>query len=134
ITHMKQKLLAFFLVGVMLIGSALAQDRNISGKVTSQEDGVSLPGVTVRVPGTTIGTQTGPDGNYVLSVPASATTLEFSFIGFTTQTQTIGTRSSINVSLVLDATQLREVVVVGYSTTTQQAFTGSATVVSGEKL
>src|SRR5690606_29383305 len=108
---MKQKLLTFFLVGVMLIGSAMAQDRSVSGKVTAQEDGVSLPGVTVRVPGTTIGTQTGPDGSYVLSLPATATTLEFSFIGFSTQTITVGNRTNINVSLVTDAQQLGEVVV-----------------------
>src|SRR5690606_18367650 len=131
---MKQKLLAFFMVGLMLIGSALAQNRSISGKVTSEEDGLSLPGVTIQVTGTTIGTQTDANGNYSLSVPETAKSLEFSFIGFTKETVTIGNRSTINVSLRTDAQQLSEVVVVGYSTTTQQAFTGSAKVVSGDNL
>jgi len=131
---MKQKLLTFFLVGVMLIGSAMAQNRNVSGRVTAQEDGASLPGVTVQVTGTTIGTQTDANGNYTLSVPSNANSLDFSFIGFVRQTVSLGNRSTINVSLQSDAQQLSEVVVVGYTTTTQQAFTGSATVVSGENL
>lgn len=108
---MKQKLLAFFMVGLMLIGSALAQNRSISGTVTSEEDGLSMPGVTIQVTGTTTGTQTDANGNYTLSVPATAKTLEFSFIGFTKQTVTIGSRTTINVSLVTDAQQLGEVVV-----------------------
>lgn len=99
------------MVGVMLIGSALAQDRNISGKVTSQEDGLGLPGVTVQVTGTTIGTQTDVDGTYSLSIPSTAQSLTFSFIGYERQNQTIGNRTTINVSLVTDATQLGEVVV-----------------------
>jgi len=96
---MKQKLLAFFMVGLMLIGSALAQNRSISGKVTSEEDGLSLPGVTIQVTGTTIGTQTDANGNYSLSVPETAKYLEFSIIGFTKETVTIGNISTINVSL-----------------------------------
>src|SRR5690606_22427196 len=107
---MKQKLLAFFMVGLMLIGSALAQNRSISGKVTSEEDGLSLPGVTIQVTGTTIGTQTDANGNYTLSVPETAKTLKFSFIGFVPHTSTIGSQTTINVSLVSDAQQLGEVI------------------------
>src|SRR5690606_12668403 len=131
---MKQKLLTFFLVGLMLIGSAMAQNRNVSGRVTAQEDGASLPGVTVQVTGTTIGTQTDANGNCTLSVPSNANSLDFSFIGFVRQTVSLGNQSTVHVSLQTDAQQLSEVVVVGYTTTTQQAFTGSATVVSGDNL
>ena len=99
------------MVGVMLIGSAFAQDRTVSGKVTDEGDGSSLPGVTVQVTGTTIGTQTDVNGNYSLTVPVTAKTLKFSFLGFQGQTITIGTSSSVDVSLVTDATQLGEVVV-----------------------
>lgn len=99
------------MVGLMLIGSALAQNRSISGTVTSQEDGLSLPGVTIQVTGTTIGTQTDANGNYTLSVPETAKTLKFSFIGFVPHTSTIGSQTTINVSLVSDAQQLGEVVV-----------------------
>jgi len=65
---MKQKLLSFFLLFSVLIGSAYAQERRISGKVTA-EDGSPLPGVSVVVTGTTIGAQTNSEGNFNLSVP-----------------------------------------------------------------
>src|SRR5690554_5906895 len=107
---MKQKLLAFFMVGIMLIGSAFAQ-RIVSGTVTSQEDGSTIPGVSVQVSGTSVGTQTDADGRYSLTVPATATTINFSFIGFVKQSVTIGNQTTVNVSLVPDATQLGEVVV-----------------------
>jgi len=124
---MKQKLLAFFMVGIMLIGSALAQDRSLSGKVTSQEDGLGLPGVTVQVTGTTIGTQTDANGNYTLSVPSTAQSLTFSFIGFAKQTVTIGNRSTVSVSLVSDATQLGEVVVTALGVVREKKSLGYAT-------
>src|SRR5690554_6295045 len=109
--NMKQKLLAFFMAGVLLIGSAMAQDRRVSGKVVAQEDGLGLPGVTVQITGTSEGTQTDADGTYTLTVPASATTIDFSFIGYERQTVTIGTQTTINVTMVPDAQQLGEVVV-----------------------
>lgn len=107
---MKQKLLSFFM-SMLLIGSAYAQEKTISGRVTSSDDGSSLPGVTVTVVGTAMGTQTNLNGEYTISVPVSASALEFSFIGFTKQAVTIGNRTTINVSLVTDAQQLGEVVV-----------------------
>src|SRR3546814_8226107 len=113
---MKQKLLALFIVGMMLIGSAFAQ-RIVSGTVISQEDGSTLPGVSVQVPGTTVGTQTDVNGHYSISVPAISTTINFSFIGFVTQSVTIGKQNTLNVSLASDATQLGEVVVTAVGIT-----------------
>jgi len=63
----------------------MAQTVQISGTVTGSEDGLPLPGVNITVKGTTVGAITGADGKYVLSAPASAQTLIFSFIGFVTQ-------------------------------------------------
>src|SRR5690606_11596173 len=123
---MKQKLLAFFMVGIMLIGSAFAQ-RIVSGTVISQEDGSSLPGVTVQVPGTTVGTQTDVNGRYSLTVPATATTINFSFIGFVAQSVTIGNQTTVNVSLASDATQLGEVVVTALGITKEKRALGYAT-------
>jgi TonB-linked SusC/RagA family outer membrane protein len=111
-----------------------AQDRTISGKVTSVEDGGGLPGVNVVVKGTTEGTVTDADGNYSLVVRPGYNTLTFTFIGLKSQDVEIGTQSSVDVQMEQDATQLSEVVVVGYATTTQQAFTGTAKVVSAENL
>lgn len=108
---MKQKLLIFFMAGFLIISSAYAQNRRVSGKVISQEDGLGIPGVTVVVSGTTTGTTTDNDGAYSLEVPSSASSLEFSFIGYTKQTVQIGDRTTVNVTLVSDATQLGEVVV-----------------------
>ncbi len=107
---MKQKLLSFFM-SVLLVGSAYAQERTISGRVTSADDGSTLPGVTVTVVGTALGTQTDLDGQYTITVPANAKALEFSYIGFATQTVTIVDRTTVNVVLATDAQQLGEVVV-----------------------
>lgn len=90
-----------------------AQERVVSGRVTAQEDGSSLPGVNVLLRGTTNGTVTDTDGNYKLSVPATGGTLDFSFIGFATESVEIGERSVIDMAMVPDTKQLTEVVVTG---------------------
>lgn len=113
---MKQKLLSIFMLCTLLVSVAFAQNKTITGKVTSSDNGETLPGVSVVVQGTTVGTQTDVNGNYTLSVPNSATTLRFSFIGYLAKDITIGSENTINVSLDLDASELGEVVVVGYGT------------------
>jgi TonB-linked SusC/RagA family outer membrane protein len=82
----------------------------VSGKVTD-ENGVSFPGVNVLVKGTTIGTSTDADGRYSLSVPDENTTLVFSSIGYLTQEVTVGSRTSIDVTMSPDVKALEEVVV-----------------------
>ncbi|MBN8652082.1 MAG: SusC/RagA family TonB-linked outer membrane protein [Cytophagales bacterium] len=103
-------LLCFSFVFVL---SAWAQERMVSGKVTSAEDGSALPGVNVVLKGTTNGTVTDASGAYSLSIPASGGTLSFSFIGFATQDIAVGERSVVDARLALDVTQLGEVVVTG---------------------
>lgn len=92
---------------------SFAQERTITGKVTSSDDGSALPGVNVVLKGTATGTATDSEGRFSLSVPASGGSLVFSFIGLQTQEIPIGDRSVIDVSLSLDATQLSEIVVTG---------------------
>ena len=130
---MKQKLLSIFLVCVMLAGASFAQDKRITGKVTAREDGLPLPGVSVKVSGTTIGTQTDANGNYALNIPATGKSLEFSFIGFSTQLTSIGTKSIINVGLDVDAKQLSEVVVTGYVVQQKREVGGSIAKVTGDQ-
>lgn len=109
--------------------SAIAQNRTITGTVTSKEDGLPIPGVSVKVKGTNIGASTAANGKFTLSVPPSATAIEISSIGFAPQVVTLGASSVLNISLETDSKSLSEVIVtalgqkretrsLGYATTT----------------
>jgi hypothetical protein len=93
--------------------SAIAQNRTVSGKVTDDK-GAGVPGVTVMVKGTTNGTTTDAQGNYKLTVPASAKTLVFSSASFGTKEQTLGSSNSVNISLSNKEDALSEVVVTSF--------------------
>lgn len=131
---MKRILLLTFSFMCVFIGIAWAQSRTVTGTVTSEEDGTGLPGVSVRVQGTTTGVITDLDGNYRISVPSSEAVLHFSYVGFIDQEVTVGNRSTIDVSLAPDVKQLSEVVVVGYGTQLKQDLTGNIAKVSGESI
>ncbi|MDJ1495317.1 TonB-dependent receptor [Cytophagaceae bacterium DM2B3-1] len=105
----------------------------VSGKVTD-ENNAGIPGVSVSVKGTTVGTSTDKDGNYTLSAPDGSGTLVFSFIGYATEEIAIGNRTSVNITLVPDIKALNEVVVVGYGTQKKIDVTGAVANVSGEEL
>ncbi len=106
----------------------------MSGRITSSDDGSTLPGVSVQVKGTTRGTTTDASGNYRISAPAN-TRLVFSFIGFSTQEVAVGNRSSVNVRLENNANDLSEVVVTGYGgTVNRREFTGASSKVAGSTL
>ena len=124
------------IVLILFLGMQLvfAQGKRISGVVTSSEDGLTLPGVTVLVKGTTTGVTTDINGAYALSVPDDANELVFSFIGFNPQEIAIEGRSVINVVMEVSLTTLDEVVVIAYGTTTKKSFTGSAQVVNSENI
>ncbi|MEO7989190.1 MAG: SusC/RagA family TonB-linked outer membrane protein [Chryseolinea sp.] len=109
---MKRILLGCLTAVFMLASSELwAQERTVSGTVTSTEDGTGLPGVNIVVKGTTIGTVTDSNGKYTLSIPTSGGVLVFTFIGLKSEEIEIGERSIVDISLALDVTQLSEVVV-----------------------
>lgn len=109
---MRQFTLLVILLITGLFQVALAQNRTVSGRVTDRANNQGLPGVTVLVKGTTLGTATGNDGTFTISVPPTATTLAFSYIGYTNVEQPIGD-GPVNVSLVTDAKSIGEVVVTG---------------------
>lgn len=98
-----------FVAGFVL--TAQAQERTVSGTVTSDEGGEGLPGVNVVVKGTAVGTVTDIDGNYRLQVPENAEVLQFSFIGYTTEEVEIGNQTTINQSMASDVQSLNEVIV-----------------------
>lgn len=96
--------------------SAFAQDRKVTGKVTSAEDGSALPGVAVQVKGTNRGVSTDINGAYSIAVPSSGGKLLFSFVGMTGQEVEIGSQSVIDIKLASDTRQLSEIVVTGTGT------------------
>jgi Ca-activated chloride channel family protein len=110
---MKTKIWILVLAIVVSFGLVAAQERTITGKVTSTEDGSVLPGVNVVLKGTNLGTTTDSNGDYSLAVPAKGGTLAFSFVGLQTLEFKIGTSDVVNVKLQLDVRQLEEVVVTG---------------------
>lgn len=113
--------------------SVQAQERTISGVITSSEDGEALPGVTILVKGTTNGTITDIDGNYQISA-SDGDILVVSFVGFKSQEIEVGAQSAINVSMDLDVTALEEVVVIGYGSQKKSDLTGAVSSLSGDDL
>lgn len=108
------------------------QDVEMSGKVTD-ENGEGLPGASVVVKGTAIGTTTNLDGQYKLSVPEQST-LVVSFVGYKTSEIVVGNQSVIDVQMELDAEQLEEVVVIGYGTTTKRKLVGAVSSMNTKEL
>lgn len=119
-----------FIVFLFFTGLQLTMaQKNVTGVVTSSTDNNPLIGVTILIKGTTVGTVTDVQGKYTISVPDNNAVLQFSFIGYTPQEITVGTQSSINVSMTESVTQMDEVVVtalgikreaksIGYAATT----------------
>ena len=127
---MKKLILSLFVI-LSFAGAALAQDRTVTGTVTAKEDGLPLPGVSVRVKGTSVGTSTGANGKFTISVPASGTILQLSFIGYTTVEAPIPSNGVITASLTVDSKQqLNEVVVTagGIESRRKEQGTASTTV------
>jgi TonB-dependent starch-binding outer membrane protein SusC len=127
--------LPYFMFAVIMVFStgAWAQQRTINGTVTDNT-GSPLPGVTVVVQGTTMGTVTNIDGVYQLEVPASADVLVFSYIGMLRQVIEIGNQTTIDATLQPDVIGVDEVVVVGYGTRLKEELTGAVSSVSEEAL
>lgn len=110
---MKIRLITLAMV-LFCLSALQAQQRSISGLVTSAEDGSALPGVNVLLKGTVTGTVTDLAGRYSINVPSTGGILVFSFIGLQSIEVKIGSASLLNVTMSLDVTQLSEVVVAGY--------------------
>ena len=126
------KKLTMILAGLFLsIGMATAQTQ-ISGTVVSEEDGEPIIGASVLVEGTSVGAATDIDGKFTLTLPAGRTKLRISYIGM--ETQEVTARNGMVVRLVSDSKALDEVIVVAFGQAKKSAFTGSAAVVTSEKI
>ena len=110
---------------------SFGQGKVITGTVTDP-GGKGIPGVSVTVKGETRGTTTKEDGTYSLSVPANATTLVFSSVGYGTQEVPINGKSSVGATLQATSTNLNEVVVIGYGTRQKKDLTGSVASVTAK--
>ncbi len=110
------------------------QNIEITGTVTGQGTKEPLIGVNVIIEGTTKGTLTDYNGNYVIEVPSSESVLVFSYIGYETQKIQVNDRTVINVQMVADNFQLDELVVIGYGTQKKKLVTGATAQVSGSEI
>ena len=123
-------LLMLFLFSTQVL---YAQEKTLSGNVIG-EDNMALPGVSVVVKGTVVGTVTDINGKFNLKVPADAKTLVFSFIGMKPIEMEIGTQTSINVTLKEETVGLGEVVVVGYGTQKKETVVGAISQIDNQAL
>ena len=131
---MKTKIKKFLILfAVLAVSLGYAQTKVVTGTVVSSLDGTVLPGVNVIVKGTTIGTTTDFDGGFSLSV-SSEDLLVFSYVGFKTQEVSVGNKSSFSISLEEDASQLDEVIIVGYGTQKKANLTGSLSTVKTDDI
>lgn len=126
---MKQLLLSLFLTTWCIFSNA--QTRTVTGRITDNDSGEGLPGVTISIKGTTSGVATDLDGNFSLNV-SNDQTLVISYIGYVTQEIPVGAQTSFNVRLNSDISELSEVVIIGYGETNIRDATGSVVAVSSE--
>ncbi len=109
------------------------QQREVSGVVTDQNTGETLPGVSVFIRGTNIGTVTGIDGRYSINITDPDQVLVFSFVGYAQQSVVVGDRRNIDIEMAVSAVDLDEIVVIGYGTQRRGDITGSVSSVSREE-
>ncbi|WP_293300349.1 TonB-dependent receptor [Pedobacter sp. UBA4863] len=128
---MKKKLLALFLGVFLTCMHVFAQQVTVTGKVTSSDG--PIPGVSIKVKGTTVVSQTNGDGTYTIKA-AAKDILVFSYIGYTSVERSIGGNTTINVTLTEDSEGLNEVVVVGFGAQKKESLTGAITSVNVEKV
>jgi len=123
--------LLFFL---LINGIACAQQNTVNGTVRDDSTGNPLPGVNIKVKGTTTGTTTNGSGHYSFNVPSLRDTLIFSYIGYKTKIVPVNGRTTVNVSLKSETIAGQQMVVVGYGTQSSESLTGSVSSVSGSDL
>ncbi len=117
----------------MIFGTLSAQDISVSGRITSADDNLGIPGVNIVLKGTTFGTVSDANGTYQISAPPGGT-LVFSYSGMVKQEVSINNQKVIDIVMAEDKINLGEVVVVGYGTDSKKLISGSIAVVSNDKL
>lgn len=108
---------------------AQTSEKHVTGVVVD-ENSAPLMGVTVYVDGTSVGVSTDIDGRYSITLPEGHDELVFSYIGYTTQTIPVGSRTTVDITMKPDTEQINEVVVIGYGTVRKGDLTGAVSTVS----
>ncbi len=130
-----KKLLQVSFLMLCIAFQAIAQERTVTGTVTAKEDGLPLPGVSIKAKGGTGGTSTGADGKFSIRVPSSASTLVFTYIGYKSAESQIPSSNVLNITLEVDATQLSEVIITALGESREKKSLGySVAEVKGEDL
>ena len=115
------------------VNSNIVIQNTVSGAIVD-ENGVPLPGVSVLEKGTNNGTSTDFDGNYTLKVTNASSVLVFSYVGYKTKEEIVGSRTTINLSLEADQQELEQVIVVGYGTKKKSEVTNAVVQASGDEI
>lgn len=132
--HLLRKSFLIFSLTCCSAWVLFAQNRTVTGKVTTATDGQPMPGVNVTLKGATSGASTDADGGYRITIPNGKATLVFSFVGMLSQEVNVNNRTTINVELLESPTQLNEVVVTGYTTTQQKDVISSMTTIKADRI
>jgi len=125
---------ALFLLLFFATGNLMAQKVSVTGKVTDAANGLPLFGVSIGISGTAAGTISDADGKFSIQVPSKEAVLSFSSVGYKSQQIVVGENTQLNVALVLEMTQLEQIVVVGYGTQRKKDLTGSISLVSTKEI
>lgn len=128
-----KKILPIILAFILAAPVVNAQSFAVKGSVTGVSDTDPLPGVSVVIKGTQRGTTTGADGTFQIEVPSQETVLVFSFVGYQSVEETVGSRTDISVKLNSESKSLEEMVVVGYGTQSKRAVTGAVISINYDK-
>jgi len=117
---------------LLILTQSLLAQKTVTGKVSDSKDGSALPGVSVVAKGTSSGTTTKADGTFSLTVPANATALVISSVGYASQEVNITGKTTVDVLLASSGTSLNEIVVVGYGTARRRDLTGAVSSVQAK--
>lgn len=116
------------------VESIFQQQRLITGKVVSSDEGMGVPGANVIIKGTKKSVVTDMDGNYSIEINSNEDVLMFSFVGYNTQEIKVGSESVINVKLIATDNSLKEVVIVGFGTQKKASMVSSITTIKPKEL
>lgn len=129
-----KKLLHLLIVMLAITSQTYGQTKTVTGTVTGSDDKLPLAGVSILIKGTSVGTQTGSNGQFSIKVPSGQSVLVFTFIGYNRKEVNVGPSTTLRVSIDPNSSELSEIVVTGYGTQRRKDVIGSIAKVKGEEI